>query len=67
MDIFEYNFRAGIHNLNMVGKAEKIVNEFLDDDSKDFIYVCNPDGSYLKLQKGVKFVAGTGLGIEIIK
>ena len=64
MDRLEYNFRAGIHNLTLVGKAEKIINEFLNDDSGDFIYVYNPDGTYLKLQKGVKFFSATSLRIE---
>jgi len=58
----KYNFCAGIHNLGLVADAEKLVNNFLDDDS--VVYARNPDGSFLKLQKGVEFIAATGLGIE---
>ena len=60
MDRVDYNLFVGLHNLNMVSNAEKLLNEFLDDyDNGDFIYVYNPDGSYLKLQKGFKFIACT--------
>jgi hypothetical protein len=65
MNDFKFNVLAGIHNLGLIDKAERLVNNFLDND--DFVYVQNPDGSYLKLQQGVKFIAVTGLGIEIEK
>ena len=65
-DVLAYNIFAGLHNLNLVGKAEKLVNEFLDEDNNSIIYARNPDGSYLKLQKGVKLMSATGLGIEVI-
>jgi hypothetical protein len=51
-----YNIFANIHNLSLVSKAETLINNFLDDNN--FIYVQNPDGSILKLQKGVILIGG---------
>ena len=52
--VLNYNMLADIHNLSLVSKAETLVNNFLDDNN--FVYIQNPDGSILKLQKGVKFI-----------
>lgn len=52
--VLNYNILADIHNLGLVSKAETLINNFIDDNS--FVYVQNPDGSILKLQKGVKFI-----------
>lgn len=52
--ILNYNILADIHNLSLVSKAETLINNFLDDNN--FVYVQNPDGSILKLQKGVVFI-----------
>ena len=49
-----YNILADIHNLSLISRAETLVNNFLDDNN--FVYIQNPDGSILKLQKGVKFI-----------
>lgn len=49
-----YNILADIHNLSLVSKAESLINNFLDDNN--LIYVQNPDGSILKLQKGVVLI-----------
>ena len=65
MNKVEFNMLVGIHNLGLIDQAERLVNNFLDED--DFVYVCNPDGSCFKLQPGVKFIAATGLGLSIEK
>ena len=57
----EYNIRAGLHNHALVMKAEKLINNFIDDDCS--VYAINPDGSYIKLQPGVKLTSISGLGI----
>ena len=62
MDKLSFNFCAGIHNLGLTAEAEKLINNFIDD-GEGIIYAVNPDGTYLKLQKGVNLVAITGLGI----
>lgn len=50
------NIFADIHNLSLVSKAETLINNFLDENN--FVYVQNPDGSILKLQKGCVFIGG---------
>ncbi len=50
------NIFANIHNLNLISKAETLINNFLDENN--FVYVQNPDGSILKLQKGVVLIGG---------
>lgn len=62
MNKIGYNLLAAVHNLDLVARAEMLVNNFLSDDD-GFIYVQNPDGTSIKLQSGVKFIAATGLGI----
>lgn len=66
MEKIGYNLLAAVHNLDLVARAETLVNNFLSDDD-GFIYVQNPDGTTFKLQTGVKFIATTGLGITIDK
>lgn len=62
MDELMFNLCAGIHNLNLVSEAKRLINNFIDDGD-GVVYVVNPDGSYLKLQKGVDFVGINGLGL----
>jgi hypothetical protein len=54
--VLNCNIFAEIHNLSLISKAETLINNFLDDNN--FIYVQNPDGSILKLQKGVVLIGG---------
>lgn len=56
MDKLTFNFCAAMHNLGLTAKAEKLINNFIDD-GKSVVYAVNPDGTYLKLQKGVSLVA----------
>lgn len=60
--VLQYNIFAALHNMNLVVRAKELINNFIDDDS-GVIYVVNPDGTSLKLQKGVDLIAINGLGI----
>ena len=62
MDEFTFNVCAAIHNLGLTADAEKLINNFIGDGS-GVVYAVNPDGTTLKLQKGVRLVAIDGLGI----
>lgn len=62
-DKLTFNFFAGMHNLSLVAEAEKLINSFIGKGD-GIVYAVNPDGTYLKLQKGVYFTAIDGLGIE---
>ena len=58
MDNLEFNFCAAMHNLGLVSEARKLINNFIND-GEGFIYAINPDGTYLKLQKGVNLQTGS--------
>lgn len=64
MDKLAFNLCAGLHNLGLISDAERLIRNFIGD-GEGIIYAVNPDGTYLKLQKGVDLVAIDGL--EIIK
>lgn len=55
-EVLDYSIFAHLHNLSLISKAETLIDNFLDDNN--FVYVQNPDGSILKLQKGVKLIGG---------
>lgn len=61
MDTLTFNLCAGIHNLGLVSNAKNLINNFIGDGD-GVIYAINPDGTYLKLQKGVDLIAIDGLG-----
>ena len=62
---FAYNIIASIHNHSLIAQAEKLINNFINDDSRDIsiIYAVNPDGTTLKLQEGVRLISVDGHGI----
>ena len=62
MDKLAFNLCAAIHNLGLTADAEKLINNFIGDGS-GVVYAVNPDGTTLKLRKGVHLVAIDGLGI----
>lgn len=62
MDKLAFNLCAAIHNLGLAADAEELINNFIGDDN-GVIYAINPDGTTLKLQKGVRLLAIDGLGI----
>ena len=62
MDKLAFNLCAAIHNLGLTADAEKLINNFIGD-GEGVVYAVNPDGTHLKLQKGVNLVAIDGLGI----
>ena len=51
----DLNFCADIHNHTLIAQAEKLINNFIDEDT--IVYVTNPDGSTMELQKGVKLTS----------
>jgi hypothetical protein len=61
MNRLEFNMHVGIHNLSLVNKAKKIINDFIRDGG--IIYASNPDGTHLELQEGVDLITVDGLGI----
>lgn len=63
MDKLAFNLCAAIHNLGLTAEAEKLINNFIGDGR--IVYAVNPDGTTLKLQKGVSLVAIDVL--EIVK
>lgn len=62
MDKLTFNLCVGLHNLALVADAKKLINNFIGD-GEGIVYAVNPDGTWLKLQKGVDLVAIDGLGI----
>lgn len=50
------NFDINIHNICNIIDAEKTLKSFLSD-AGGTIYISNPDGTCLKLDKDSKFVA----------
>lgn len=54
------NFYTDVRNLNTLIEAEKTLKNFLSDTGGT-IYISNPDGTCLKLDKDSKFVAITAL------
>lgn len=63
MDKFTFNLCAGIHNLGLVEDAQRLINNFLRD-GEGIVYVVNPDGTTMELQKGVKFI-GVDITIDV--
>lgn len=61
MDKLAFNFFEAMHNLGLTAEAKKLINNFIGD-GEGIVYAVNPDGTYLKLQKGVDLVAIDGLG-----
>ena len=58
-----FNLCVGIHNLGLVSEGKQLLRSFVGD-GEGLVYIYNPDGTYLKLQKGFDIVAVDGLGIE---
>lgn len=54
---------ATLHNLALVSKAERIINDFLDGD-QNIIYVINPNGDTFKLQAGCTLLTAEGFQIK---
>lgn len=55
MDEFIFNALVSRHNINLVLESQKIINDFISNGG--VICARNPDGTSLKLQEGVEFVA----------
>lgn len=50
-------FSTLIHNEKIIREAESMLNSFLELDSekhKTFLYIENPDGTTIRLQRGFK-------------
>lgn len=62
MDPLQFNISAGLHNLGLISEALKLIKNFIGN-GEGVVYAVNPDGTYLKLQKGVDLLAIEGLGI----
>lgn len=61
MNRADFNIIVGMHNLGLISQALKLIKNFIGN-GEGTVYAVNPDGTYLKLQKGVDLIAVEELG-----